>query len=173
MNGFERRENARREALEKSQVTDSVVKNIIQQKTFIIAEKDNVQSEDDIFIIRANTPDDAIIQYAHEYYSKNEYFKESIEDRAINMTFWEKFFLSIFTYESSGITTNLNDHEIDMKFKENIKKYVEGNKKYSEALINFFYDRDKTYEELPLELIEYIALKEVQEEREKIIIKEL
>ena len=61
MNGFEGRENTRREALEKSQVTDSVVNDIIQQKTFIIAEKDNVQSEDDIFIIRANTPDDAII----------------------------------------------------------------------------------------------------------------
>lgn len=132
-------------------------------------------------MIKANNPDEALIRYAKEYYAKDEFFKESIEDRAINMTFWETFFSPIFNFEDCDIRidpdgkilTDLSDDEIKMKFKENIEDYLGEYKRFASNLIDFYKDANKKFDELPAELIEYIALKEMEEDREFIIIKEL
>lgn len=118
MNGFERRGN-------------HMAKDILQQKIFIIVNGDSLESEEDIFVTRANCKDEALIQYADEYYAKNKYFKESIEDRAINMTFWEPFFSNIYYYENGEILTDLNDDEIEIKLKENIEEYLGEYKKFT------------------------------------------
>lgn len=151
-------------------------------KTFIIVGKDDVQSEEDIYIIKAKNIDDAIKQYARETHLKNNYLKDTMENRGVNHSFWEQFFTPILNYDENSILmedsegnflTNFNDQELKEKFKGNIEKYCGGNKSYARDLIDFYYKEDKTFEELSKELVDYILLTEKLKDRDYIIIKEL
>ena len=150
-------------------------------KTFIILNKDNIESEEDIFLVKANCIDDAINKYAKEYYINLEYLKATMEDRSMNTTFWEPFFLPTFNLkdglilvDSDGkIAADLSDDEVIIKFKENVENYCGEYKDFARILIEFYFDRTKLFEELPIELREYIALKEIDENRDNIIIKEV
>ncbi len=67
-----------------------------------------------------------------------------------------------------------NVDEIRLKFKNNIKAYLgEEHKHFTSILIDFYDDADKEIQDLPGELTTYMALKEIQNEIEYFIIKEI
>jgi len=147
----------------------------MKERIFIVLDTDFIESEEDIFLIKADSRDHALAVYAKEYYAKLDFFKEEIERRTINMSFWEQFFFPTIYYEDNGtIKTDLSLSEIEIKFKENIEKYLgEKYKHFTSDLIDFFENEDKKIQELPEELVSYIAIKELQKEINSFIIKEI
>lgn len=113
-------------------------------------------------MVKADSIDNALVIFAKGDYSYNGSFIETVEERGINMTFWEQFFIPTIYYTRDGFpATDLYVDEIEVKFKENIENYLGEDKQFASEYINFFYDRDKRYEDLSEELIECIAIKEV------------
>ena len=146
----------------------------MKDKLYVVAIKDDVQSEDDIFVTRAIDKEDALYNYARDYWAKHIYFLENIEDRAINGTFWETFFTEIFELNMpKGYTTNLTDNEVDSQFKELIKIYLEEYDQYVDTLFDFYNDESKTVKDLDDELLIIIAWKGVSKDRRFYIIKEI
>lgn len=143
-------------------------------KLYVLAIKDDVQSEDDIFITRGNSKEEALYSYAKDYWAKHICFLENIEDRAINGSFWEIFLTKIFELNMpEGYTTNLTDDEFENKFKELIKIYLGEHDQYVETLFNFYKDESKTVKDLDDELLTLIAWKSISKDREFYIIKEI
>ncbi|MER2009237.1 MAG: hypothetical protein ABS939_17445 [Psychrobacillus sp.] len=146
----------------------------MKDKLYVVAIKNDVQSEDDIFVTRATDKEDALYNYARDYWSKHIYFLENIEDRAINGTFWEIFLTEIFELNMpEGYTTNLTDNEVDSQFKELIKIYLEEYDQYVDTLFDFYNDESKTVKDLDDELLTIIAWKGVSKDRRFYVIKEI
>lgn len=146
----------------------------MKEKTFVIVEREWVEDKDDIYVVRADSVDNALVAYAKEYYSYNGSFIQTVEERTINMTFWEQFFIPSIYYTKNGFpATDLNADEREAKFNENIENYLGEDKHFAPILIDFFRDGSKRFEELPEELRNCIAIKEVQKNREFYIVKEI
>lgn len=143
----------------------------MKEKIFVVVDKELIENKNDVFITKAESVERALEICAKEHYARSDLFIEHVEDRSINMSFWEQFFLgSIF---NDDFKTDLNDKEIKEKLKENIKDYLAEDKHLLTELINFYFDEDKKFEELSTELKHCIALKEFQKEINTIIVKEV
>src|SRR5690554_191845 len=119
-----------------------------KEKIFVVIEYDNVQTEDDIFIVKSDSIDNVLDTYAKEHYTKSDYFREDIESRSISISFWRQFLTDeIFYFKDDKIITDLNEDQIEEQFKRNIEKYLEGNKQFLQELIDFYYDEDKILED--------------------------
>lgn len=93
----------------------------MENNTYVIAVKNDVSSEDDIFATKAKDKEEALYNYARDCYSKDEFVIEMVEDRAINGGYWDDFFKNIFDFNmQEGFATDLTDDEIEVKFKENV-----------------------------------------------------
>lgn len=146
----------------------------MKDKLYVIAQKDDAVSDDNIFVVKAKDRDDALRKYAKDYLIKNKGFKMMVEDRAIKGSYGHYFYKDIYNFNmSEGYTTDLTADEISSKLKENINTYLGENQQYTEMLFDFYEDESKSIKDLDNELILILALKNVYEDLEYYMIKEV
>lgn len=146
----------------------------MENKLYIIALKNDVTTEEDIFVVQAKDKEEALRKYAKDYLIKDKTFKFILEDRNINSIYAEYFYKDIYDFDKSdGYTTNLTADEVNTKIKENIKSYLGEHQEYTDMLLNFYTDESKSVEELDYELLLILALKNIYEELECYLIKEV
>ena len=146
----------------------------MKDKLYVIALKNDVSTEDDLFIVKAKDREEALYNYAKNYYIKDEYFTDSIEDRAINGDYWLIFFKNIYNFNiEEGYTTDLTEDEISTKLKENIKNYLARYNQYTDMLFDFYNDENKKLKDLDSDLIMIMALKSIYRDIKFYIIKEI
>lgn len=116
----------------------------MKKKIFVIVQKELLETQEDIYVVRAASEDDALIQYAKEYFAHDRYIIKEIEDSAINATFWEQFFFPSIYYIENGLpVTDLDYEERKSKLKENIKNYLGEDRHLTLELLDFYYNEDK------------------------------
>ena len=139
---------------------------------FVIVNRYMLQDENDIFITVALNDEDALNKYAKEHYIKNKFFINDFEERSIESLFWSQLFVpDIYEIMISGYVMVINDDKFAANVKEVIENFFDGNKLFSSELIDFYFNKEKTFEELSEELKLAIALKYIQKQGKDIIIK--
>lgn len=146
----------------------------MKEKIFIIVSVNFVESEEDLFVTKAKSIDEAIDIFAREYYSTDDIFMDHLSNRYIEIPSWSQFFSSIYDPELEKIVTGLSDDEIYEIFREHVIAYLgKDGEQYTLDFIDYFINKTKDLEDLSDDFISYLALKEIQRNIDDYVIKEI
>lgn len=115
-------------------------------------------SERKIYLVNANSIEEAYFKFAKEIGIKDEVFLEHISQRSVNMSFAEKFWLQ--TEEEDSIFNNTGNIIInENEFRKRVNIYFEEKSEFSNEYLNYYFS---SYESscLSTELLIYLWLKE-------------
>lgn len=126
-----------------------------KDKIFVITGCE-VHCEDDIFVIRASNKREAQYKYLKENIFSKSSFIEYLEDRTVNMSYFEDFFITLLDEETGKWI--VPENEVLNLFKKNVYNHFEDKKQLADEVIYFYFDRDKTIKDLSQDLIYEIAL---------------
>jgi len=95
-------------------------------------------------MVSAETIEEAKTKYSEEVWQIVDFLLEDVETKTVNASFWEEYFLDLVSNEDGSWLYEID--EIKKLFKANLEK--DFSPKIAKELLNYFFDREKSIEEL-------------------------
>ncbi|CAN7781114.1 hypothetical protein LJR296_008010 [Cupriavidus necator] len=107
------------------------------------------------YLVEAATETDALHTYLRQVYAKEEVFRESVLDRAVNMSFAERFYLATpqenYRFNETALTS-VTDEVVATR----VRQFFADQPEFGEAFLAYMADADTT--RITDEIFEYIAV---------------
>lgn len=141
---------------------------------FIIIDTSFIESENDIYAVKATNIDEALILYSKNHYSEDDFFLSNLINKTLDIRGWNEYISSIYDSKSNQFKTDVSEDEIDIQLNKIIKLYLgDDGQRFKSEFTNYYMHNEIDAEELSSELIYFIALREIQFRKEEFIIKQI
>lgn len=133
----------------------------MNSKRFLVAAMDSSVVEVPPVLVDANSAQDALWKYLTKFKAKEDDFKEWVLDRAVNMSFAERFFLTT-KQENERFSESGSIGTADEIVESRMRNFFKDAPELGQLYVRYFKSGDKSL--IKDEVLVYIAQKEEPEE---------